>query len=235
MKLYIKAWIKFNNVIDYFYDRGFDLKLGIKTAGNKSLDKCNITHPNKIYGRMYQPTRYRILKRVFKNLPKDLSGFNFIDLGMGKGRALLFASQYNLNKIIGIDFAKDLYTDSCQNLKKFKNKFCDRRSIHYLHCKDITEFTPPNGPNIYFFFDPFKNNLLRKVLEKISKNNNTLKSDLFIYVNPRREFIFNLYGKNIVKNLENLDFNRTIHFYRDFSQYENKPHPEFQFGDEYFF
>ena len=100
MNRYIKTWIRVNNIFDYFYDRALDLKLGVKTSGNKRLSDCEINHSNKRYGRMYQPTRYRILKSIFKTLPADLSEFNFIDLGMGKGRAVVYASQYNFKSII---------------------------------------------------------------------------------------------------------------------------------------
>jgi len=42
-------------------------------------------------------------------MPIDLSKFTFIDLGAGKGRALLMASDYLFQKIIGVEFMPELH------------------------------------------------------------------------------------------------------------------------------
>ncbi len=50
-----------------------------------------------------------LFEQIMQAMPIDLSKFTFIDLGAGKGRALLMASDYLFQKIIGVEFMPELH------------------------------------------------------------------------------------------------------------------------------
>ncbi|MBZ5489392.1 MAG: class I SAM-dependent methyltransferase [Acidobacteriia bacterium] len=52
-------------------------------------------------------------------VPAALQDFTFIDLGSGKGRALLMAAQYGFKRIIGVEFMPELHRVAQENIRKY--------------------------------------------------------------------------------------------------------------------
>src|SRR6266487_940212 len=59
--------------------------------------------------RLYQPTVEEEFAQILRCLSGiDLSAFTFVDLGSGKGRALLIASMYPFARIVGVEVQPEL-------------------------------------------------------------------------------------------------------------------------------
>ena len=104
----------------------------------------------------YQPTEPTLFREMIENLmqvtPKiNLPEFTFIDIGSGKGRALLMASQYPFRRILGIELLPELHRVAKENISKYKSDsqqcfaidpvglraspapwHCDRRGIDHM-------------------------------------------------------------------------------------------------------
>src|SRR5262245_13193868 len=88
-------------------DLFFDLKYGTDTMRWVTREALSTTSQNKTHSAPYQATKARPLLRLLERLelPKDSA---FVDIGSGKGRVLLIASQYGFRKIVGIEFSGTL-------------------------------------------------------------------------------------------------------------------------------
>ncbi len=86
----------------------FDLRHGTDTGGIEPLWKFHIRSSNRSFGFCYQPTDEKELVDAVNFLSEDLRAFTFVDLGCGKGRALLVASNLGFEQVIGVEFAREL-------------------------------------------------------------------------------------------------------------------------------
>lgn len=88
--------------------------------------------------------------------------YNFIDIGSGKGKACLYASfKHKFEKIIGVEFSKDLVNIANENKQRAKAD-----NIFFLNC-DATEYYLPSTRSLVFMFNPFD----EVILEKFVRNN----------------------------------------------------------------
>ena len=94
-------YLKFDNIF-------FDLRYGIDSSQNVSLDKLNFQITNKTEGMEYGTIAPYFIQKILELVKFDTSDI-FVDLGCGKGRVLLIASKFNFKKIIGIEFSPELY------------------------------------------------------------------------------------------------------------------------------
>lgn len=85
---------------------------------------------------------------------------NFVDLGSGKGKACFYAAaKSSFKKIIGVEFSGPLVEVADVNKKKF-----GADNISFLNI-DASLFSLPEGNNLVFLFNPFREVILQKFLE----------------------------------------------------------------------
>ena len=58
---------------------------------------------------------------MLASLNIDFREFTFIDIGSGKGRALLLAADYPFRRILGLELLPGLYRVAQQNIRQFKS------------------------------------------------------------------------------------------------------------------
>lgn len=86
----------------------FDLDFGVKTEG---LDHNN-----------YGPVRAAVFNDIMRFTQAKHQNQWFIDIGSGKGRALILAAQYSFKKIFGIEKCEDFCEIAKENLERAKKK-----------------------------------------------------------------------------------------------------------------
>src|ERR1700733_13400481 len=70
----------------------------------------------------YQPTEPSLFREMMASLPIAFDEFTFVDLGSGKGRTLLMASDYPLKKIIGVEILPELHKIAQKNLAAYMSE-----------------------------------------------------------------------------------------------------------------
>src|SRR5258706_5914080 len=98
---------------------GFDRNLGVETAAPVGLWHLRIPSENLADAERYQAVDPNAFGRLLSSIDTDWSSFTFIDLGCGKGRALIVANEFGFERLIGVEFAAKLAhtaTRNCQRL-----------------------------------------------------------------------------------------------------------------------
>jgi hypothetical protein len=135
----------------------------------------------------YQPTESVLFHEMLDGLKIDLGGFIFIDLGSGKGRTLLMASDYPFKRIIGVELFPGLHTVAASNIAAYKkdSQLCfDLRSI----CMDARDFEFPPEPILLYLFNPLPASGLNMVLQNLKQSLEKLPRTVYvIYHNPEHE------------------------------------------------
>jgi 16S rRNA G966 N2-methylase RsmD len=168
-----------------YVNRRFDRRFHVDTAGVTQLADLTCESSNKEHGVLYEPTPLKTLKCMFSMLPADLSDFTFIDFGSGKGRTLLYASNYNFRRIIGVEFAKELHAVAQQNIRTYRSRTRKCQDMTSF-CSDATEFSLPEEDSVLYFFHPFREPVMRKVLDNIEQSYRRCPRKLIVlYYHPR--------------------------------------------------
>jgi predicted RNA methylase len=96
----------------------------------------------------------------------DFATYTFIDLGSGKGRALLLASMHPFTHIVGVEVQPELNAIARQNIERFNEPGQQCRRIESL-CADAREYDYPLTNIVLYLFNPFPDYVLREVLTKL--------------------------------------------------------------------
>jgi SAM-dependent methyltransferase len=179
-----KAYGFFGNYLYNSRAKAFDLEHNVETAREVRLHELKIDSPNVEYGVFYAGTDPKSFRRIFEHLDVNYEDFVFIDLGSGKGRALLVAAERPFKKIIGVEFAAELNEIAQKNILKYKNPDQTCHQIESI-CQDAALFKLPEEPSVFYVFNAFHAEIVAKVTENIERSFNEKPREIyFIYANP---------------------------------------------------
>lgn len=168
-----------------FGDLDFDWEHRVDTTSSNLPLRTRIREV--LAGRPYQPSDPETFHEMMRQLPIDFSAFTFIDLGSGKGRALLMASDYPFRRIIGVELLPELHGIAEDNVRRYGSERQQCRDFE-LHCGDARQFSLPPEPLVVFLFDPFPPEILREVLAGIGASvRNEPRRVVVAYQNPVSE------------------------------------------------
>jgi SAM-dependent methyltransferase len=166
-------------------DRIYDYRHGTDTTGVVDARELSTTSENRIHSQGYQASSPLLFRTMMKHLHIAYENFVFVDIGSGKGRALLLASEYPFAEVIGVEFSRQLHDAAAQNLKVYRNRRQLCRSIR-LACEDACDFAFPRRNMVVYLYNPFDDLVMTKVINNIATTVRDTDLDLFIlYYNAR--------------------------------------------------
>jgi SAM-dependent methyltransferase len=146
--------------LDYDWDHSVDT-----TRSNVGLRTQVLTG---LTARPYFASEPWLFEQIMQSIPADFSRFTFIDLGAGKGRALLMASDYPFQRIVGVEFMPDLYRAAQENIARYSSDRQQCRRIEAI-CMDARDFQFPLEPLVVYLFNPFSEPTFARVLENLAR------------------------------------------------------------------
>jgi hypothetical protein len=141
----------------------------------------------------YQPTDPFFFRQMMEALQRDaridLAGFTFIDIGSGKGRVLLMASDYPFRRIVGVELVPALHQIALQNLGKYHSQTQCCFALESVCC-DATEFEFPAEPLLVYLFHSLPEAPLRQVISRLGTSlQRTPRPAFVMYHNPVLEHV----------------------------------------------
>jgi SAM-dependent methyltransferase len=117
----------------------------------------------------YQATDPALFREMMASLPIEFDPFTFVDLGSGKGRTLLMASEYPFRRIVGVELIAELHRAAEENIRAYHSttERCNR--IETL-LGDAREFEFPEEPLVLYLFNPLPERALSEVLQRLEKS-----------------------------------------------------------------
>jgi SAM-dependent methyltransferase len=164
-----------------FGDMDFDWECRVNTTS------ANVSWRARLIGLLnspYQPIEPPLFREIMDSLAIDFSQFIFIDIGSGKGRALLLAWQYPFRRIVGIELLPELNLIAQDNIRRFSNQGLCRVAIEAIR-GDATKFAFPNEPLVVLLNNPLPENGLRTLIRNLEESLGKNARPVFvIYANP---------------------------------------------------
>jgi SAM-dependent methyltransferase len=121
-------------------------------------------------GTFYQATPVRTLRRIVAAADIDQARTTFLDLGCGRGRAVLLAAQAGFARSIGVDLDPQLCAQAQDNVRRSRLSRAGLRSPAgriEIRVGDAAEADLPLEDLLVFLFNPFGAETLQRVLDRL--------------------------------------------------------------------
>jgi SAM-dependent methyltransferase len=155
----------------------FDQIHGTDTSGLVPAADLITGHPHDEHVTAYYavaPSIFRELVQRWRDIPppEPPSTYTFLDLGCGKGRALMLASEFNFREVVGVELNAAMVTIAQRNISLWTRAHAEDPTaqriaqIRVLH-GDALETPFPASPTVAFLFHPFEEPVVKPLLRRI--------------------------------------------------------------------
>jgi hypothetical protein len=176
-----------------YRERQFDRRYRVETAERVPLTGLDVHSNNLELSVPYEPCAPEVVMGILSELPIRHDQYTFVDLGSGKGVALLMASMLPFKQIIGVEWSPWIAAVARQNVHNFRHAAQRCQNIEVIN-GDATVYSFPEEPLVIFLYNPFHEKLTRKVFDNIRDSiEQCPRHVVVVYYNPR--------WKNIVDGL----------------------------------
>ncbi|HEX9199884.1 MAG TPA: class I SAM-dependent methyltransferase [Acidobacteriaceae bacterium] len=170
----------------------FDAQYGVDTSGLITAVHLTTGHAHDLLGTGYcgvAPSRFNhVIQRWIASPPEHpIATYSFIDIGCGKGRAMMLASAQPFAEIIGVELHPGLAQTAAANLEKWRATQHPVSPTRVVS-QDATVFEFPDTPCLLYLYNPFAEPILQLFLDHIERSFSTDPRALdILYCNPRTD------------------------------------------------
>ena len=162
----------------------FDQQFGVETSGLLFAEDLPSGSRKDLFNAGYFGVAPSAFRQILHRLQLDFEKYTFVDLGSGKGRALLIASEYPFRAIVGVELSPQLHAIAIANIAIYRGAAQRCRDIRSVE-GDATEYSFPDGPLVVYLWNPFEAPVFAAVLANLEA---TLASDprevYIVYIQP---------------------------------------------------
>jgi hypothetical protein len=168
----------------------FDVRYSVDTSGLIAGVDLSSGHRNDIYNLAYFGIPPSLFTQTFsrwrQTLPPaaSVADYTFVDVGAGKGRAVLLASELPFQQVFGVELNTGLAKTANENITTWQRAGQGHDRMLVVE-QDAAEFVWPLTPLLVYLFNPFSAQVLEKVLKNllVSVERNPRPVDL-VYLRP---------------------------------------------------
>jgi SAM-dependent methyltransferase len=170
-------------VMRAYVDWRFDRSLGMDTGGIVPVRDMGL-RARRDDGEQYEATWPGLFREMIGTLALDCSKYSFVDLGCGKGRALLLAAEAGFKQVIGVEISPVLSHIAQQNVDRL-HAIGDGKSPCRVVCMDAADYQFPDGPCVLYLYNPFKGETLQRVVGNLGSMHREQGHEIVVlYYNP---------------------------------------------------
>ncbi|HTH54282.1 MAG TPA: class I SAM-dependent methyltransferase [Edaphobacter sp.] len=159
-------------------------------------------HPNDEHVTAYYAVAPSILRTLIDHWlrtppPHHITDYTLLDMGAGKGRAILLASEFPFRKVIGVELNATMASIAETNASLWRRSHANDptapaiAAIEILH-DDALNVPLPKTPTLLFLFHPFEDPVVKALLRRIESAFLGRAGDLdILYVNAEHGALLN--------------------------------------------
>ena len=165
----------------------FDVAYGVDTGG--LLWGEALKRPRSEDAAYWATGYYGISPSAFtsamERLDLEWSRFSFVDIGCGKGRAMLLALRFPFQQVLGVELSPELAAAAQRNLQQFSAPWRQSQVPAQASIGDATTFTFPAGPLVLFMYHPFAAPVMKHFLAHLHEAVRRDPREVYLlYANP---------------------------------------------------
>lgn len=132
---------------------------------------------------------HKLLQRWLPLAAHPVQQTAFVDIGAGKGRAMLLAAELPFRRVLGVELHLGLATTAQQNLEAWRASHAGPHMR--LQHGDALSLRLPQGPCLLFLFNPFDVVLMDRFLARLVHAFRQRPGELdILYVNDEQRMLF---------------------------------------------
>ena len=161
----------------------FDLQHQTDTSGAVASEELPPSRFVDKHTAIYAGSQPSLIRTALTALPA-LEDFHFVDLGCGKGRPLLVASEFPFRSITGLEFSPPLAEIARANIEIVRKEYPPRPPMR-VEIGDAGDYQFPSGNFVVFLYHPFGQEIMRRVVTAIESALILEDREIYVvYYNP---------------------------------------------------
>ena len=149
----------------------FDTEHGVETSGRIGGSKLGAGHAHDVFNTAYlgvPPSRLRNAVARWREVAgeRPMGEYAFFDVGCGKGRAVMLASEMGFRECAGVELDPGLAAMARSNLEAWERTEKARCPVRVVE-GDATEVVLPELPVLVYVYNPFRGPVVRRMLERL--------------------------------------------------------------------
>jgi SAM-dependent methyltransferase len=175
----------------------FDWRLGVSTRGIVyTADSLTRTGGNGLY---YENCGWLPVRRALRDLAPG-PGDVFVDLGSGKGQALLVAGQLPFRRVIGVEIDEDFSMCAKRNVERARHRL-KTQEVHTVTA-NVLDWPIPDDASVVFMCNPFVGQTFQTVIDRIFESYDRHPRSLYlVYAVPWEHNWLMSTGRVVVDNV----------------------------------
>lgn len=146
----------------------FDRRYGVRSDEWVAVSDLEVVGANKQHGQNCQPIKPLAFRAAMNRFRVPRDGV-FVDFGSGAGRALMMGVLAGFDRVVGVEFARDICPLAEQNLDTFRRRTGRKFEFDILNL-DATQYDIADDDRVFFFYNPFGPPVLSSVLANIKRS-----------------------------------------------------------------
>jgi SAM-dependent methyltransferase len=192
-----QAAFSYARAVESIEQRVFDRLLGVSTRGTVyTNDTLTATGSDNLF---YDNCGWLPVRRALKDLapgPADV----FVDLGSGKGQALLIAGQLPFRRVVGVEIYDELAQFAKRNIERIRSRL--RAQEVDTVTANVLDWPLPDDASVIFMYNPFIGETFRTVMSHVFESYDRRPRNLhIIYVIPWEHNWLLSTGRVVVDNI----------------------------------
>lgn len=156
----------------------FDLLHGTDTEEPIKVYKLDAVSGSYIHSHGYQASHSNRVADILASLPIRREQYNFIDVGCGKGRALIVAAEIGFRNVTGVEISTALCEKARKNLSSCG---INGQVLNY----DAAAFEVPASACVLFLYSPFNRWVMHQFRRNVERRLKRSNEDIWIvYFSP---------------------------------------------------
>jgi hypothetical protein len=173
----------------------FDEEHGTETSGLVSGGGLFSGHEHDRFSVAYYGVSPSRMRRAFARWRETagtvgVEGYSFVDIGSGKGRAMMLASELPFREVVGVELNASLHQVAEKNLEMWHESGRALSPMRLVQ-GDALGLSLPSGRLLIFLYNPFLAPMMRRLLERVDAVAGDRRGEIdLLYVVPQQEAVF---------------------------------------------
>ncbi|MDP4132205.1 MAG: class I SAM-dependent methyltransferase [Bacteroidota bacterium] len=198
-------WDPFIALFTIYHEVRGEKKYHIHTMGEDELISLKEKGVDISHASIYMPLNYYVLEKLMEEIIKYDGNKTFLDIGCGKGRAMIVAAAYGFDRVWGVDFSKDF----CEEAETITTLYARANpGTHFTVIQaDASAYDIPEEISTIFLFNPFDEVMMWLVVSRIVQSQeNHPRCIRILYANPQHKSVFLDFGFTEIFRLNKWNF-----------------------------
>jgi len=167
-----------------YLGKRFDTRYGVDTQAHVGVDALGIDRALASTAVHYEASAIPKFRRAIGKIDRPLGDYVFVDIGSGKGRAVMMAAKLGFRKVVGVELSEKLHRAAERNLGIFRQVEAIDAPVELVNCNAL-DFEWPDENLVVYVYNPFTGASFEALLDSISALACRSSNDiLFVYIQP---------------------------------------------------